>query len=461
MCAEKVIVNLDNVKYIEDFVNKAFEKEWNKSSKELVYTKIMDDLKSFKAEPYGMKWTDDEKSMFEKLSHIDKKKYLINKMGFKGGVMFPHLTPENLYKYPPLENEKSSIQKNYKKGIETLENTTKNRNFKYLDKKEKKDTLKYLYKAAKKGHLLSCLTIADTLSSQYEFSSGINPEKELQDIVKYYDKLIEAGSPDGYYGYYRIYFYVFDEMKFSTYFKENKAKKLGLNEEKATECFNKALELGHKQALEDLAYTFEHEYLGIEAALDISLTIGYLYQDSKAFRKAAEYADYYVNVKTYEIFSNACNKMANMLNSKVSEESKKYLIDGVKPYIYEDSEESYILDFGTQFYGDMYGGSQKYPGVSKWIHDKKMKDPRDKDSTVASVKDFYKKLWQIIIWKYNYRISFNKEIQKSYFDLYDYISHLLYRKYPSGFALSRPYVFPKEVLDMKIDFNKIPPEKLV
>lgn len=58
MCAEKVIVNLDNVKYIEDFVNKAFEKEWNKSSKELVYTKIMDDLKSFKAEPYGMKWTD-------------------------------------------------------------------------------------------------------------------------------------------------------------------------------------------------------------------------------------------------------------------------------------------------------------------------------------------------------------------------------------------------------------------
>ena len=39
--------------------------------------------------------------------------------------------------------------------------------------------------------------------------------------------------------------------------------------------------------------------------------------------------------------------------------------------------------------------------------------------------------------------------------------HLLYRKYASGFTSARPYVFPKEVLDMHIDFNKIPPEDLV
>ena len=30
-----------------------------------------------------MKWSAEEKVSFEKLSHVDKKKYLINKMGFK------------------------------------------------------------------------------------------------------------------------------------------------------------------------------------------------------------------------------------------------------------------------------------------------------------------------------------------------------------------------------------------
>ena len=48
-----------------------------------------------------------------------------------------------------------------------------------------------------------------------------------------------------------------------------------------------------------------------------------------------------------------------------------------------------------------------------------------------------------------------------YFTVDTYTAHLLYRKYSSGFTSARPYVFPKEVLDMHIDFNKIPPEDLV
>ena len=44
----------------------------------------MDDIKSFKYDANnGMKWSAEEKVSFEKLSHVDKKKYLINKMGFK------------------------------------------------------------------------------------------------------------------------------------------------------------------------------------------------------------------------------------------------------------------------------------------------------------------------------------------------------------------------------------------
>ena len=137
------------------------------------------------------------------------------------------------------------------------------------------------------------------------------------------------------------------------------------------------------------------------------------------------------------------------------------LIDGLDPYFDEHFPPDLVLDFGTEFYGDMYGGSGRYPGVYKWIEDGKMKDPRDKDSTLSTVKDFYQKLWQIIIWKLTYRVSFGVDIAKTYFSAGSYTKHLLYRKYASGFTSARPYVFPKEVLDMHIDFNKIPPEDLV
>ncbi len=109
----------------------------------------------------------------------------------------------------------------------------------------------------------------------------------------------------------------------------------------------------------------------------------------------------------------------------------------------------------------MYGGSGRYPGVYKWIEDGKMKDPRDKESTLATVKDFYQKLWQIIIWKFNHKVTYYRESSEEYFTADYYTMHLLYRKYASGFTSARPYVFPKEVLDMDIDFNKIPPEDLV
>ena len=46
----------------------------------------------------------------------------------------------------------------------------------------------------------------------------------------------------------------------------------------------------------------------------------------------------------------------------------------------------------------------------------------------------------------------------NYYNLNDYTSHLLYRKYSSGFASARPYIFPKEVLATKIDYNNIPPK---
>ena len=80
-----------------------------------------------------------------------------------------------------------------------------------------------------------------------------------------------------------------------------------------------------------------------------------------------------------------------------------------------------------------------------------MKDPRDKDSTKQTVQDFYNKLWQIILWHNNYTSIFLEEETKTYFDNLSYTAHLLYRKYSSGFASARPYIFPQDVLATKID----------
>lgn len=81
---EKIIFNLTNFKRLAEYEIQSKEKKWGKSIKECIYTHVMDDIKSFKYDANnGMKWSAEEKASFEKLSHVDKKKYLINKMGFK------------------------------------------------------------------------------------------------------------------------------------------------------------------------------------------------------------------------------------------------------------------------------------------------------------------------------------------------------------------------------------------
>ena len=196
-------------------------------------------------------------------------------------------------------------------------------------------------------------------------------------------------------------------------------------------------------------------------------------------------ASYDINKEDYEMFYIACMRMAIMLGGSLDEliacyangvsvhnnpmredellqyAKNRKLVDGLDPYFDELFPPDLVLDFGTQLDSGMYGGTSDYPGIYRWIKTGKMKDPRDKDSTLATVKDFYQKLWQIIIWKSTYRINYKREITEKYFTVDAYTMHLLYRKYASGFTSARPYIFPKEVLDMKIDFNKIPPEDLV
>ena len=409
----QIIFSPEQLQFINQVFDKSEEKKYGKSSKSLNYVLILDDLKSFKSAPSGMKWTADEKTKFEKLSHVEKKKYLINKMGFNGGVILPHLTLDTIYKYPNITDATSKSK--YDDAMNTL--SSSNRSFKNMDRAMQDNILNNLRYASNKNNLIASKELADLLFERVESIEESQGIKDIKESLDLYNKLIKAGAPDGYYGYYAIYRFTVDRDK--------------------------------------LSYS--------------SLTS----------------ASFDINKEDYEIFYIACMRMAIMLGGKLdeliacysngvsvhrnparTEALRKYaknrkLIDGLDPYFDEKFPPDLVLDFGTHFYGGMYGGSNNHPGVYFWIKKGKMKDPRDKDSTKQTVQDFYNKLWQIILFEYNYFMKYGTEIAENYFvDVFSYVAHLLYRKYPSGFASARPYIFPQDVLATKIDYNKVPPRDM-
>ena len=456
------------------FFQKSKEKKFNDSPKKLYYAITLDDLKSFKSAPNGMKWTADEKAKFEKLSHVEKKKYLINKMGFKGGVILPHLTLDTIYKYPNIIDATSKSK--YDTAMNSI--SSSNRSFKNMDKAAQDNILNNLRYASNKNNLIASKELADLLFSRIESVEESQGIKDIKESLDLYNKLIKAGSPDGYYGYYAIYKFTMDKNKL--FYSSLTPASLGLNETTAAKYINEALKMGQKQALFDLAKDTE----GSIIAVDLYITAGYLYQDRNAFEKAMRSASFDINKEDYEIFYIACMRMAIMLGGKLDEliscysngvsvhnnparvnQLRQYagnrkLIDGLDPYFDETFPPDLVLDFGTKLHSGMYGGSNNTPGIYFWIKKGKMKDPRDKDSTKQTVQDFYNKLWQIILWQTNYGMTFKKPIEENYFHNVTYTAHLLYRKYSSGFASARPYIFPQDVLATKIDYNKVPPRDM-
>lgn len=468
----KIIFSPSKLETIWSFLQKSQEKKFNDDPKLLYYIITLDDLKSFQSAPNGMKWSAEEKASFEKLNYVEKKKYLINKMGFKGGVILPHLTVENLYQYPAIRDDISKDQ--YERAQKLL--SSSNKSFPNMDKSKQEEILNYLREAAYRNNLIAMRDLADLLFSRInhvEESQGI---KDIKESLTQYLKLIKAGAPDGYYGYYAVYRFTQDKDKL--FYSSLTPQALGVNEMLAAQYLNEAIKLGNKQALYDVAETTE----GSIMAVDMYITAGYLYQDRYAFSKAMRNASYDINKEDYEMFYIACMRMAIILGGSLDEliacyanrvsvhnnpmredELRQYaknrkLVDGLDPYFDEYFPPDLVLDFGTKLDSGMYGGTSNYPGIYRWIKTGKLKDPRDKDSTQKTVQDFYNKLWQIILWHTNYAMTFIETITETYHTRDSYIAHLLYRKYASGFASARPYIFPKEVLATKIDYNNIPPK---
>ena len=235
--------------------------------------------------------TADEKTKFEKLSHVEKKKYLINKMGFNGGVILPHLTLDTIYKYPNITDATSKSK--YDDAMNTL--SSSNRSFKNMDRAMQDNILNNLRYASNKNNLIASKELADLLFERVESIEESQGIKDIKESLDLYNKLIKAGAPDGYYGYYAIYRFTVDRDKLS--YSSLTPSSLGLNEETAAKYLNEAIKMGQKQALYDLAETTE----GSSMAVDMYITAGYLYQDRNAFEKAMRSASFDINKEDYEI----------------------------------------------------------------------------------------------------------------------------------------------------------------
>ncbi|HED6588296.1 TPA: hypothetical protein R5Z08_001792, partial [Campylobacter coli] len=129
-------------------------------------------------------------------------------------------------------------------------------------------------------------------------------------------------------------------------------------------------------------------------------------------------------------------------------EEQRKLINGLDPYFDEKFKPEYIIDYGSLI-SLGYGGTIVYPGISRLVAQGRIKDPRDSDATKESIKEYYLTVWEMLV---SLLELLNFVPIKE--DVFYYISTQIYSKLIYGYPSARPYVFPKEILDLKIDFSK-------
>lgn len=267
---------------------------------------------------------------------------------------------------------------------------------------------------------------------------------DIRESVKITKDLLNHNIPENAYHYYTLYKWSDDITRF--YHEELTNFNLGLIIEEARDCYNYALECVVWGAIDEKAQRNDRDLLGAELYLAAAIT----YQSPIAFLKVAQF--YTPSSLTREVLDyalipyNACLRCSIALGSREALETlisnyknglrmmrkksftsstfkhspkKRKLINGLDPYFDERFKSEYI------------------------------KDPRDSDATKESIKEYYLIVWEMLVSLaeiYNF-IPMEKNV-------FYYISIQIYSKLIYGYPSTRPYVFPKEILDLKIDFSK-------
>lgn len=444
----------------------------DKSGRIIWLDTIHQTITSYKQAPSnGIVWSKEEKELFESLSLKEQRKMIVKKSELKS-VLFPYVNVDyKAYEYPT--RSKESEAESFNKAKALLEKN-KDEIFSDLDKKTSDDILHFLKIAYKSGNLEAGVNLAKLLFEKAKSSDYEGIFDDIRESVKITKDLLNYNIPENAYHYYVLYKWSSDYTRF--YHKELNSSNLGLIEEEAKDCYNYALECVVWEVIDEEAQRNDRDLLGAELYLAAAIK----YQSPIAFYKAAQY--YAPSGLTREVLRyalipyNACLRCAIALGSKEAlntlitnyknglrmmrknplqaqllsthQENRK-LINGLDPYFDENFKPEYIIDYGSSLISLGYGGTIVYPGISRLIEQGRIKDPRDSDSTKESIKEYYLTVWEMIVSLV--KLLNIKELEENVFH---YIGIQIYSKLIYGYPSARPYVFPKEILDLKIDFNK-------
>ena len=437
---------------------------------------ILKTLKSYRPSPKGngIKWSKEEKEAFMKLHLQEQRKMIVRKSELKS-VLFPYVNVE----YTPYtfsERISDSAKRAYTKATKLLESYAK-KDFNLVDSKIQNEILHNLRLAYKEQYLKAGVKLSQLLFKKAALSGNDESKKQIQECAKITKDLLPNKIPENAYMYYQLYKWSIDNNRiFNAHIRPST---LGLVREEALECYNYALESIVWEAIDEEAQREENRNTAFAA--ELYLAAGIKYQSPLAFYLAAD--NYAPSGLSSELLRyalipyNACLRCSialgnlnaletlksnyengtrmmrkSLLTVKLLESymSKRELINGLDPYFDERFPPELIIDLGDMF-AAAYGGSIIYPGISRLIKGENyyqitIKDPRDKDSTPQSIKEYYLRVWEMLV-------SCHKTI-KSEFDLMFLLTQKIYSNLTYGYPSARPYIFPKEVLDMEIDFTK-------
>ena len=442
---------------------------------------ILTTLKSYKPSPNGngIKWSKEEKAKFLKLSYKEQRKMIVRKSELKS-ALFPYVNVDyEPYKYS--DRISDMAKRTYDKATKLLESNSKI-DFNNLNPKIKQEILQNLRIAYKEQYLKAGVKLSELLFKKASLSGDNESKKEILECVKIVKDLLNEKIPEISYMYYQLYKWSIDNNRiFHTDLTSNT---LGLVREEARECYNHALESVVWEAIDEEAQRPVNASSLFAAELYLAAAIKY--QSPLAFSLAA------YNYSPNDIFPNSafCSLMlhqaclrcaialggggmetlasyyirgidlpkyplkANRLrayNKKTS--TQKGLINGLDPYFDEKFPPDFIIDFTLLCDNCIYGAillddDGKWMGINWAVKQGYIKDPRTKGSNIDSIKQYYLTMWRVIVER------FKKYIYTEFVSETSLFSYKIYSNLQYGLPSARPYIFPKEVLDLEIDFNK-------
>lgn len=449
---------------------------------QIKFDSILHTLKSYRPSPNGngIKWSKEEKEAFIQLSLTEQRKMIVRKSELQS-TLFPYVNVD-YEPYTYSERISDMAKKTYTKA-QTLLEKHNNTDFNLLDSTIQQEILQNLRIAYKEQYIKAGVKLSTLLFKKASLKGGDESKKEILECVKITKDLLNKKIPEMSYMYYQLYKWSSDnERLFHT---ELTPYSLGLVREEARECYNHALECVVWEAIDEEAQREGHRQSVYAAELYLAAAIKY--QSPLAFYLAASnYApgDIFPNSASYSLMLHqACLRCAialggnhiDQLRRNYSSRTKgmphsplkaatltqynkkspqqRGLINGLDPYFDEKFPPDFIIDFTLLCDNCIYGAillddDGKWMGINWAVKKGFIKDPRVKGSSPESIKQYYLTMWRVIVER------FKEFIYPAFVTETSLFSYKIYSNLTYGLPSARPYIFPKEVLDLKIDFNK-------